>query len=39
MRYYNSTIQFNCGIDLHARQTYGCIMDRDAQKLIHTHTQ
>jgi hypothetical protein len=24
MKYYTSTTQFNCGIDLHARQMYVC---------------
>jgi len=25
MKYYTSTTQFNCGIDLHARQMYVCL--------------
>jgi hypothetical protein len=33
MKYYTSTTQFNCGIDLHARQMYVCVMDRDGHKL------
>jgi transposase len=37
MKYYTSTTQFNCGIDLHARQMYVCLMDRDGQKLVHTN--
>jgi len=37
MKYYTSTTQFNCGIDLHARQMYVCVMDRDGKKLIHTN--
>jgi hypothetical protein len=37
MKYYPSTTQFNCGIDLHARQMYVCVMDRDVQKLVHTN--
>jgi hypothetical protein len=32
-----STTQFNCGIDLHARQMYVCVMDRDGRKLVHTN--
>jgi hypothetical protein len=28
MKYYTSTTQYNCGIDLHARQMYVCVMDR-----------
>ena len=35
MKYYTSTTQFNCGIDLHARQMYVCLMDRDGRKLVH----
>jgi transposase len=37
MKYYPSTTQFNCGIDLHARQMYVCVMDRDGRKLVHTN--
>jgi transposase len=39
MKYYTSTTQFNCGIDLHARQMYVCLMDRDGHKLVHTNIQ
>ncbi len=27
MKYYTSTTEFNCGIDLHSRQMYVCVMD------------
>ena len=37
MKYYTSTTEFNCGIDLHARQMYVCVMDRQGQKLLHTN--
>ena len=37
MKYYTSTTQFNCGIDLHARQMYVCLTDRDGKKLVHTN--
>jgi transposase len=37
MKYYTSTTEFNCGIDLHARQMYICLMDRQGKKLIHTN--
>ena len=37
MKYYTSTTKFNCGIDLHARQMYVCVMDRDGKKLVHTN--
>jgi transposase len=39
MKYYTSTTQFNCGIDLHARQMYVCLMDRDGTKLVHANIQ
>jgi len=37
MKYYTSTTKFNCGIDLHARQMYVCVMDQDGKKLVHTN--
>ena len=37
MKYYSSTTQFNCGIDLHAHQMYVCLMDRQGHKLLHTN--
>jgi len=39
MKYYSSTTQFNCGIDLHAHQMYVCLMDRQGKKLVHTNIQ
>ena len=39
MKYHTSTTQFNCGIDLHARQMYVCLMDRDGKKLVHTNVR
>src|SRR3974377_2127775 len=39
MKYYTSTTEFNCGIDLHARQMYACLMDRQGNKLVHTNIQ
>ena len=35
MKYYTSTTEYNCGIDLHARQMYICLMDRQGKKLVH----
>jgi len=37
MKYYTSTTEFNCGIDLHARQMYVCLMDRQGTLLLHTN--
>jgi len=39
MKYYTTTTEYNCGIDLHARQMYVCLMDRSGNKLIHTNIQ
>ena len=39
MKYYTTTTEFNCGIDLHARQMYVCVMDRQGQKLVHTNVK
>jgi transposase len=39
MKYYTSTTEFNCGIDLHARQMYVCVMDRQGNVLVHTNIQ
>jgi transposase len=35
MRFYNGTHQHWCGIDLHARTMYVCILDHDGQILVH----
>jgi transposase len=35
MKYYKTTTKYNCGIDLHARQMYICIMDREGNVLVH----
>jgi len=37
MKYYTSTTEFNCGIDLHAREMYVCVMDRQGNKVLHTN--
>jgi hypothetical protein len=34
VKYYTSTTEYNCGIDLHARQMYVCVMDRQGKKLV-----
>jgi transposase len=39
MKYYTSTTEFNCGIDLHARQMYVCLMDRQGKILVHTNVK
>lgn len=35
MRFYTQSHQYYCGIDLHARTMYLCIVDRDGNVLIH----
>jgi transposase len=37
MKYYKSETEFNCGIDLHGREMYMCLMDREGNKLVHTN--
>src|SRR5947207_8810474 len=37
MKYYPSTTEFNCGIDLHSRQMYVCVMDRQGKNILHTN--
>ena len=39
MKYYTSTTEYNCGIDLHARQMYLCLIDRQGKKLVHTNVK
>jgi hypothetical protein len=39
MKYYASTTQFNCGIDLHTHQMYVCVMDRLGNKLVHANVR
>ena len=39
MKYYCTTTEFNCGIDLHARQMYVCVIDRQGRKLVHCNVR
>ena len=43
MKLHQSVTQFNCGIDLHAKNMYLCVMDKEGNKLLHknikTHDQ
>jgi transposase len=39
MKYYTTTTEYNCGIDLHARQMYACVMDRQGKILLHTNIE
>lgn len=35
MDYYTSLTKYNCGIDLHSKQMYVCVVDIDGKKLVH----
>ena len=35
MRFYRENHQYHCGIDLHARSMYVCILDPDGEKAVH----
>jgi len=35
MKVYQSTTQYNCGIDLHARCMYICVMNKEGKILVH----
>jgi transposase len=37
MRFYNTQHHFYCGIDLHARSLYVCILNQDGEIMIHRH--
>lgn len=39
MKYYTSTKEYNCGIDLHARQMCVCLMDQQGKELVHTNVK
>lgn len=35
MRFYTQSHNFYCGIDLHARSMYLCVLDRDGKIVLH----
>jgi transposase len=39
MRFYNTQHQFYCGIDLHARAMYVCILNQNGEMLVHRQMQ
>jgi hypothetical protein len=39
MKNYATATEYNCGIDLHARQMYVCVMDRQGKVLLHTNIE
>ena len=39
MRFYNNQHPFYCGIDLHARSMYVCIVNHDGEIVLHKNMQ
>ncbi len=39
MRFYTTQHPFYCGIDLHARTMYVCILDQHGEILVHRNMQ
>ena len=35
MRFYDQQHEFYCGVDLHTRRMYLCILDREGNKQLH----
>lgn len=35
MKYYKTTTEFNCGVDLHSERMYMCLMNREGKVLVH----
>ncbi|MCB1065424.1 MAG: IS110 family transposase [Verrucomicrobiae bacterium] len=35
MKFHTSTTRYHCGVDLHSRQMYVCVMDSQGNKLLH----
>ncbi len=39
MRFYTKQHEYYCGIDLHARSMYVCIIDKEGNKLVHRNSR
>ena len=39
MRFYNHQHEFYCGVDLHTRRMYLCILDREGNKRLHRNVR
>ena len=37
--YYQTTTEYSCGVDLHSRQMYICVMDKDGKVLVHRNVR
>ena len=35
MRFYDQQHEFYCGVDLHTRKIYLCVLDREGKKRLH----
>jgi hypothetical protein len=35
MRFYNGQHRYYCGVDLHTKRVYLCILDYEGNKLLH----
>ena len=39
MRFYQPHTQFYCGVDLHARSMYICVINQDKKVLVHQNVR
>jgi hypothetical protein len=39
MRFYNGQHRYYCGVDLHTKRMYLCILDHEGNKLLHRNVQ
>ena len=39
MKLHQTQTEFNCGIDLHARSMYICVMDKEGKILVHRNVR
>lgn len=39
MKFYTCKTEYSCGIDLHSRQMFMCLMDSKGNKLVHTNIE
>lgn len=37
--YYQTTTEYSCGVDLHSRQMYICVMDKNGEVLVHRNVR
>jgi hypothetical protein len=39
MRFYNGQHRYYCGVDLHTKRMYLCILDQEGNKLLHRNVR